>query len=80
MPRKVTRTVEEKREALNKQKRDCYHKHKELYNLISLRSYYVRRLNSARQLIDHTEEKEEPIINKIREINNKINEIKGFKI
>ena len=37
-------TQEEKTEADRRDKRKCYHKHKELYNLISKRAYYNKCL------------------------------------
>ena len=79
MPKIIIRTEEEKREAEKEQKRKCYRKHKELYNLISLRSYYANRLKLVRVSDNPSEEKENQIIGKLREINEKINRLREEK-
>ena len=37
-------TQEERKEADKRDKRKCYHKHRDLYNLISKRAYYTKCL------------------------------------
>ena len=72
MPKITNRTTEEKKEVLRKQKLECYHKHKELYNLISARGYYNRSLK-----ITNFEGKDtQKILNKLNEINERIKELK----
>jgi hypothetical protein len=52
---------------------ECYHKHKELYNLISSRGYYTRSLKAEKFDGKDTEK----ILNKLNEINKRIEELKN---
>ena len=79
MPKILNRTEEEKHAVEKEQKRKCYYKHKELYNLISLRSYYANRLKLVRVSETPSEEKENQIIGKLREINERINQLRENK-
>ena len=76
MPKILNRTEEEKQMILKQQKRECYNRHKELYRLISLRSYYANRLKLNRDFKEPNELKEQEIINRLREINGRINELR----
>ena len=73
MPKITNRTYEEKKEVIRKQKLECYHKHKELYNLIISRGYYKRSLKIAE--IDGKDTQK--ILNKLNEINKRIEELKN---
>lgn len=73
MPKITNRTNEEKKEAIRKQKLECYHKHKELYNLISSKGYYTRSLKVA----EFDGKDTQKILNKLNEINKRIEELKN---
>ena len=46
-------TQAEKEEADRSDKRKCYHKHKELYNLISKRAYYNKCMKLYPDKMEH---------------------------
>ena len=46
-------TQEEREEADKRDKRKCYHKHKEYYNLLSKRAYYNKCLSLHPDKVEH---------------------------
>ena len=67
MPKKLYDNEEQRKIAIKEHKRKCYHKHKELYKLISLRAYYKRKLER-----DNSTD----ILYKINELNKKIEDLR----
>ena len=63
-------TQEERKEADKRDKRKCYHKHRDLYNLISKRAYYTKCLKSCPDKLEYYQQR-------INEANEEIERIKA---
>lgn len=63
-------TQEEKKEADKRDKRKCYHKHRDLYNLISKRAYYTKCLKLYPDKLEYYQQR-------INEANEEIERIKA---